>query len=879
MAAVPDEALARALEAVSTAWTSPAQAGRLATEVLAGSGADPEARSVAARALGLAATACGDPVAAARHLRRAARLAERAGLPERVVEARAGLVNALASAGQMQAALAEADRAVGLARGRPAAVLAYNRAVVLWRLGRLDESVEWCNRALATFVRVGDGTAQARVLSDRGVARAYQGRWSAALADLERAEAIHRAGGHRLAAAQVLHNKGFVLALQGDVPGALARYDEAAAEFEHVGGDAAVLHLDRAEVLLSVRLVEEAGAAADRAVADYRRRRMAANVAEARLVVARAALARREPAAASRAATQARRAFLRQGRPGWAALAGSVALQAAWATGRRGPAELARARCVAAELAERGLAGPALDARILAARLALELGQRDAAAAELALAARARRRGPAELRVHAWYAEALRRLADGDRRGATTALRAGIGVVDRFRSTLGATELRAGASGHGVELAALGLRLAVEDDRPDQVLAWSERCRAATVLLRPARPPRPSAGARQEAELRRVARDLDAAALAGHPTGHLLRRQRDLEQALRSRARHAGGGWAPPPALVRPSRALSGALGADRALVEYVGLDGGLRAVVVRRGGATLHRLGEEAAVRARLGDLRFALRRLAHGLDAGGAATRSAAAAAAELDELLVAPLADRLGGGEVVVVPTGVLASLPWSALPSLGGRTVSVAPSAAMWLRASRARKTAAGPPSPVVLAAGPGLPAAAAEVTGLARSYPGAVRLTGRRATAPAVIAALDGAGLAHVAAHGSFRSDNPLFSCLHLADGPLTVYDLEGLRQAPDVVVLSACDSALADVGPGDELIGLAAALFALGTAALVATVVPVPDAATRRFMSRFHRHLRTGLGPAPALAAARADARPDPALAVAAAGFVCLGAG
>ena len=68
------------------------------------------------------------------------------------------------------------------------------------------------------------------------------------------------------------------------------------------------------------------------------------------------------------------------------------------------------------------------------------------------------------------------------------------------------------------------------------------------------------------------------------------------------------------------------------------------------------------------------------------------------------------------------------------------------------------------------------------------------------------------GLVHVAAHGRFRADNPMFSALEMADGPLMVHDLEQLRRAPHRIVLSACDSGImVPVGAG-ELLGLASAV-------------------------------------------------------------------
>jgi CHAT domain-containing protein len=178
-------------------------------------------------------------------------------------------------------------------------------------------------------------------------------------------------------------------------------------------------------------------------------------------------------------------------------------------------------------------------------------------------------------------------------------------------------------------------------------------------------------------------------------------------------------------------------------------------------------------------------------------------------------------------------------------------------------SRRRKTA--------LVAGPRLRHSTAEVRELASLLPDSTLLQGDAATATAALSALDGAALAHLACHGRFRSDSPLFSSLELADGPLNVYELQSLKRAPDVVVLSACDLALSDRHPGDELLGLAAALLGMGTRTIVASVVPVPDAAARRLMVAFHRSLAGGDTPAVALAKAQARA-PVP-------GFLCLGNG
>ena len=131
--------------------------------------------------------------------------------------------------------------------------------------------------------------------------------------------------------------------------------------------------------------------------------------------------------------------------------------------------------------------------------------------------------------------------------------------------------------------------------------------------------------------------------------------------------------------------------------------------------------------------------------------------------------------------------------------------------------------------------------------------------------------MDGARVAHIACHGHFRSDNPQFSSLRLADGPLMVYDLERLRRAPDLIVLSSSDAGLSAVHPGVEVMGLSSALFALGTRTLVAAVNPVDDEAAMTLMIDFHARLADGRSPAAALAEAQQEHGVI--------GFACFGAG
>ncbi|WP_262402980.1 CHAT domain-containing protein [Actinomadura sp. CNU-125] len=247
---------------------------------------------------------------------------------------------------------------------------------------------------------------------------------------------------------------------------------------------------------------------------------------------------------------------------------------------------------------------------------------------------------------------------------------------------------------------------------------------------------------------------------------------------------------------------------------------------------------------------VRYAAHRLAADDDPDAAEALSGAAD--RLDRTLLAPLRDVLGDRDLVIAPAGPLHGLPWPALPSLAERPVTVVPSARAWLRARTSPEPRPG--GHVLLVAGPGLEHAAREVASLRRLHPDARVLHGPRARAEAVRDALDGASLAHLAAHGEFREGNALFSRLRLADGPLLVHDLDELSAPPALVVLSACDIGRGD--EGDAVLGMAGVLLALGTATVIASVTPIRDAAAPAFMSAFHTGLAAGLPPSHALAAA-----------------------
>ncbi|MEV0897134.1 CHAT domain-containing tetratricopeptide repeat protein [Actinoplanes sp. NPDC049802] len=841
-----------------------ARATALRVRAAARRAGDAAAESAAERVLGLARRETRSVRSAARHLRRAVAVADGAGLPVHAARARMTLALVRADQGDIAEAVRLGEAAAAHLEGLEAARLRHQLAVVAQRQGLLEEALREYGGALTVFRREGDLLWEAKLLNNRGVLQAYRGRPDAAEADLGRAEQLYTRLEQDLAVADVRWNRGFAAGRAGRIVAALTHLAAAEEYYTAHRLSPAMIRMDRCDVLLSAGLHDEARDVAAAVVHELARRRMPADLAEARLLLAAAALACGDLDSARHAARLAGRAFDQQGRPGWAAVARYTLLRTDWADGQRGPAVLRAALAGAAELRAAGWAAPAADATLIAARCALAAERTGQATALLRQAGRARTGGPAAQRVSAWHAEALLRIAAGDRRGARAALRAGLRALDEHRLTLGATELRVRAAEHGLDLVATALSLAVADGSARDMLTWAERGRAAAQQLRPARPPADPRLAAEIAELRAVAAEREQALAAGRDARRLSQRQTQLERSIRERVRRTRPGRSVAHAAATGPAALSAHLG-SRVLIELITVAGTLHAVVLAGGRLTRHELGPVDQMNAEVRALRFALQRMAvRGLPVRSGAKR--------LDRMLFGPLRDRLGDAGLVIVPSGRLHGVPWRMLPGCRDRTVTVPPSAAAWLRAVTA------PPAGdrTVLVAGPGLPGAADEIGSLSGRYPGMPALTGPDATVARVLRAIDGAGRVHIAAHGTFRADNPQFSALRLGDGPLTTYDLETLRRPPGLVVLSACDSGLSTVHRGDELMGFAAALLAMGARSVIATVAPVRDGATLEVMLCLHEQLWAGRGPAAALAAAQdAAAADDPA----AAAFVCYGAG
>ncbi|MCY3887033.1 MAG: CHAT domain-containing protein [Chloroflexi bacterium] len=235
-------------------------------------------------------------------------------------------------------------------------------------------------------------------------------------------------------------------------------------------------------------------------------------------------------------------------------------------------------------------------------------------------------------------------------------------------------------------------------------------------------------------------------------------------------------------------------------------------------------------------------------------------------IGEKLLHPLARSLasrGASCVTLVPAGLLGLMPLHAIAwsdAVGNRRsliddfdLAFAPSARLQLNCMRRASQSAGDPVRFVGIADPQphpkpLEGAEFEIALVERFVPaGAMRvLKGESATKERVLDVLPFATHVHFACHGRGRLFDPLFSAaLSLAgEVELSALEVARLEIAARLVVTSACETGVPQgYEEIDELLSLASAFIAAGTAGVVSTLWAIDDFATALIVSRFYEGL------------------------------------
>ena len=142
------------------------------------------------------------------------------------------------------------------------------------------------------------------------------------------------------------------------------------------------------------------------------------------------------------------------------------------------------------------------------------------------------------------------------------------------------------------------------------------------------------------------------------------------------------------------------------------------------------------------------------------------------------------------------------------------------------------------------------------------------LVGKAATESALRSRAKQSGIIHLAVHGEYNQNNPLFSAIRLLedtqhDGSLEVHEVYGLdlTSTTNLVVLSACQTKIGELSRGDEVVGLTRAFLYAGTPTIIASLWNVDDRATGLLMKQFYSHWQQGMNKAEALQQAQKDLR------------------
>lgn len=751
-----------------------------------------------------------------------------------------------------------------------------NLGSMLLRQGRASESAPHYRQAAVRFARVGD--RQHSVLADIGLATALTWQF-----EFEEAERLYERASRRIEAHGLGLLRGVVDSSRGQLEMHRGRYapalrwlTSALAAFELHGPAARVAEArgELADAYLALNLLPEAVALYDRAIADCHAAGASVDEAWARVQRARALARDGHPDEAASGLTQARTLFESQRHPVGTAMVDFAAAAIAMLTN---DAVLARPCALRAGAAfdAAAITGWALEAHLIVAQCDVS-ARRWSEAGQAFEAILARASGLPDIAAKCHTGLGLLQLECGQRAQARANLQQAVEDIEAQRAALPGDEFRMSYGADKVVAHLALVRMALDDcdaGAAERLMECMEQARARSfeLALRDADGATRGEPAQRE-RLHWLREQWQQALGKGEVTRASMLQARAAQQEATTLEAYRRAQSVAPPVTAGSRRtgiidieALQAALGPKRAMVSYVCLEGTVAACVVTHARVQKFSLSAGGLVE-RIERLRFQIDALRFGARVptvhGAQMVERTHAHLRTLHAQLWAPIEAALDDVEhAIIVPHRELHYVPFCALHDgaavlVERRALSLAPSAATWL----AGRAAMMRPS-TVLALGVGgtsLPHVAAEVSAVASRFSGwsRVRLDGE-ATLAALRDGLAGADVLHLACHGQFRADSPYFSSLQLADGPLTLRDAAALPIEAGLVTLSACETGLSRVAPGDELLGLVRGFLMGGAPMVLASAWTVEDQATADLMSAFYGEWVRGAEPAQALRSAQ----------------------
>jgi tetratricopeptide (TPR) repeat protein len=761
------------------------------------------------------------------------------------------------------------------------ALVQQNRGLSFEYMGRYEEALEAYRLAGKRYVELGEDERVGEVLDNRGAILLSLGRGNEALEAHEAAARFFKEAGLTLPYAKALCNIGEANRRLANYRSSLAAFEEARRLYEDLDEltDKSLLTLDTANVYLDLNLYPEALAAYQRSSSLLREAGMAHDRARALWGMGVALTASSNLEAAEQALAEAAELFAAAGN---SSLLCGVMLDQSLVQEKRGEPEssLAHAQRALELVLEKDWSVQRVYAHLRLVDLLLP--DVDRAEPHL-IEARQLSERLALPQVRQRLNERLGRLKrlQGNEEEALAALGEAIDEIERLRDTVTHELMRASflldKIGAYEELLKVHLSRWAESD-PRGVFAVAEQAKSrglVDLLTGVTRGPAQTADERLQERIRSLQADLNATynqllgigeVPPGTPLPNLHGRTVELEREISELRLRSVPATSDPFRTISPSDVWED-LPSDVTLLAYHITGDEIIAFVGGRDGMCIVRECGSAKVVARL------LRQLDVQWDRMGAGqtfvgqhaehlARLTQRVLSSLYEELVAPLPGASSAGEggtqkITIIPHGLLHRVPFHAL--FDGEThlidrfeISYAPSATVFSlcqkQTSRSLERAL-----VMSVADPLIPNVADEARAVASHLPGAEVLSGARATTSAIREKATGCGILHLACHGMFRADNPMFSSLRLHDGWLTATEVLQLDLDGTIVTLSACESARNQVLAGDELVGLARGFLGAGASTLVASLWLVQDETTAWMMENWYARLQSGANRAAAL--------------------------
>jgi len=788
--------------------------------------------------------------------------------------------------GRYQEALERAARAKQLFEqagdGLRLARLEVNVGNIYHRMDRFQEAIEHYDRAYPVLLGADDQEGIAGVLINRAVVLMVLNRSGEAMASYERARYLCSKLKMPRLVAQADYNIAYLYYLRGQYSRALQWLQSSRLLYRELGDryHQALCDLDEAEMYLQLNLYADAaclGEAAYGAFVEISHRYEAARA------LAITAIANRLLGKAVRALDlfdRAREIFLAEQNDPWLA---TLDLHKAVLFFEEGRHCEARALCEGARKFFSSSEHPLrlAYAELLLAQIAAALGDQAAA-----LAAADRARQLLQNSESPWLEYQcdliLGLLAEeaGDSAAAKTHYLESVEKIEKLRAYVPSDDFKVHFFQDKTVPYESLVALALNDPRPDpgQIFRYVEMAKSRSLVdlllnYSPRRTNEPQPGgtvseiSRLREELnwyqRKVSLEEMRTGGAGR-TGEFLDKIRELENQLVAAFRHissdaatAGSNrWNFDMAEVQAT------LDERTTLVEYfVVREAILALVITRRSVHVLPRIANYRRVAKVTQLLRFQLAKF--GLSPGylerfgQVLFHNTDEHLGELYRLLLEPLSPYLTTPRLVIVPHGCMHLIPFHALRGRDGYLVDRhevihSPSGTVYALAQR--QAAVNEKKAVIFGlADEAAPQIEQEVKAVVAALPESRLFLAEKASQARLQDEGQSADIIHIATHGVFRQDNPLFSAIRLADSWLSVFDIYGLRLNANLVTLSGCGTGLAQVSSGDELIGLIRGFLAAGCRAFMGSLWAIDDETTREFMEIFYSYLRDGTGKGAAL--------------------------